>query len=235
MNKKIIFHYIIAALLGGLIVWLLFKPSPPMATPNMGNVTNVIPNPKQYTDAAGTVHTEVKVVKVEKGSEMSAYYQRQIDSMASVLKTKQKYIEELMQANLENSGTFIPVYIDTTGKKSFDPADSTGKIATNQDVYFNDQFLTLKGSLHKDTLWRYSIRETLNIITYYKKKGWFSRELTVDVSSTNPNTRIIGLSGVSIRPKPTKWGIGFFAGTAFDGKKWSPSVGIGIQRNFIRF
>lgn len=235
MNRKQILHYAIAAIIGGLIVWILFNPSPPSATPKSGNAANAAPKAKQYTDAAGTVHTEVKVARVEKGDEIPAFYKRQMDSMASVLRTKDKYIEDLVQANLENSGTFIPIYIDTSGKQSIDPADSTGKIYSNQQVYFNDQFLTLKGSLHRDSVWQYSIREILKITTHYKKKGWFSRELTVDVSSTNPNTRIVGLSGISIRPKPQKWGIGFFAGTAFDGKKWSPSVGIGIQRNFIRF
>lgn len=235
MNKKQILWNVLAAILGGIIVWLLLKPSSPMATPEKGNAAIAAPISKQYTDAAGTVHTEVKVAGVEKGSEIPLFYKRQIDSMAAVLKTKEKYIEELVQANLENSGTFIPIYIDTSGKQSLSPSDSTGTIAPNLGVYFNDQYLTLKGNLHKDSLWKYSIREILNITTHYKKKGWFTRELTVDVSSTNPNTRIVGLSGISIRPKPTKWGIGFFAGTAFDGKKWSPSIGIGIQRSFIRF
>ena len=224
-------------LVAGIVIAILLMRFHPGATPEKGS-TQVVEQPRNYTDDSGTVHTEIKVAQGESASNNNPYYQHKIDSMAAVLKTKNKYITDLEQLKTESSGTFIPVYIDTAGNQfKINPRgkDSLPFIPINTRVQFKDKFLNLNGRLNDDSSWKYVISEELNIVTHEKKVGWFKRETTVDISSTNTNTRIVGLSAITIKPKPKKWGIGISVGYVYTGKQYQPAVGIGIQRNIIRF
>lgn len=229
------FPYAICMLAGIVLTILLMSRFRPGATPQPGS-TQVVEQPRNYKDDSGTVHTEIKVAQSENGSNNNAYYQQKIDSMSIVLKTKNKYIKELEQLSLQSSGTFIPIYMDSIGTQIASvKKDSFPFIPINTRVQYRDRFLNLSGQLNDDSSWKYSITEVLNIVTHEKKVGWFKRQLTVDVSSANPNTHIVGLSSIRVIPRTKKWGIGINIGYVYTGIKWTPSVGIGIQRNIIRF
>lgn len=235
--------YIICIVAGAVLTFFLFRLFSPAATPDKGIVNTPPAQAKKYTDAAGTVHTEIKVAQVEKATGNEPQYQHILDSMANVLKQKDKFIKDLTIAKVEHSGDFKPVYSDSNGTILHLNDDSLYKKITDNNVFpvyntrvnYKDKYLDLSGTLNDDSSWHYTISEVLAIATHEKKKGWFSRELTVDVSSTNPNTHIVGISGIKITPKPKKWGIGINLSYSFNGTAFVPTMGIGLQRNLIRF
>jgi outer membrane protein W len=81
------------------------------------------------------------------------------------------------------------------------------------------------------------MNDSLTIVAYLKKKYWFSRAyLYFDATAQNPYTTIKGLTGIKVKDDTMeKWGIGVTVGYGANSNGLSPFVGIGLQRNFIRF
>lgn len=231
--------YFICAIVGAILALGIYQAFSPAITPETGKINTQPTAPKKFIDAAGTVHTENKVVQVENATGNEPQYQYLLDSIARILKQKNQYIKDLTAAKMEHAGTFIPIYIDTNGnqlKLNQTSVDSGRfKAVLNTRVRYKDKFLDLSGILNDDSSWKYKITESLVITTHEKKTGWFKRELVVDVSSTNPSTNIVGLTGIKIVPKPKKWSVGVNFSYSFNGTGFTPTVGIGLQRNIIRF
>ncbi|MCK9402915.1 MAG: hypothetical protein M0Q26_05920 [Chitinophagaceae bacterium] len=226
----------------------------PGATPLMGIISQP-DTPTQYTDAAGTVHTEIKVATASDVQKQGLRndYKQTIDSLSRALKIKESRIKDLVKISLKTSGSFSPFYV-ITGKKdtSFTiqkiPPDSSDNIIfssipsrlladSNQsiEVHYNDPWLILTGQLNNDSSWNYTINEDLNIVTYNKRIGLFKNELMLDISSKNPKSIVSGLTGIKITPTPKKWSIGLQAGYFFDGQKIRMGVGLGVSKTFVRF
>jgi hypothetical protein len=179
--------------------------------------------PTTYRDTGGTIHTVKEVSKAEIAT-IKASYQRIIDSLTGVLRIKEKQIADINQVGTTTTGTFKPdievVYVG---------ADEV------YEVSFKDRWFEMKGTVGKEEKWKYSVKDSITLVTYWKKTGFLKlgRKLVLDGFSQNPNTKIDGLTAIKIdKARPKKWGIGV---NVIDGKQWKPYVGVGLTKTLIRF
>lgn len=182
--------------------------------------------PVKYKDKGGTTHTEKKVAVADVKT-IKASYQKIIDSLTDVIKIKDKQLKDVVAVGTKTTGTFKPV-IDTIY------IDSIPTVTAS----FSDNYLSIFGVVNEDSTWTYSYHDSLMLTTYWKKSGFLKlkKTLMLDAFSMNPNTTIEGLSAIKIsEAKPKKWAIGFNVSYGYDGVKWKPVVGVGINYNIIRF
>jgi len=178
--------------------------------------------PTHYTDKGGTEHAE-KMVAIGEVNALRGSYQHTIDSLSKLLKVKPKMIREIVQAGTETSGDFIPTYILVD--------DSSNQLG----VSYQDKWLKISGVTNSDTSWKYSITDSFTAVTYLKKTGLFRRTLFLDAFAENPNTHIRGLTGIRVERPVKKFGVGLNVSYAYDGLRWRPVMGVGLQYNLIRF
>jgi hypothetical protein len=180
---------------------------------------------QHYTDNAGTDHAAKPVAEAQDNEAMLDYYQSIIDSQATLLDVKSKYIKEHLSVGTVSTGSVNGTAQDYDEKAQPCP----------DSLQFMDRWF--KGIASKDTGWHlnYQVKDSIVFNQYEKKKGWFSRQLFMDGYSLNPNTRITGLSNIKITPAKKRWGIGATIIVTYDGSKWKPVAGVGLQYNFIRF
>jgi len=197
------------------------------------NATFDIKPPVKYTDEGGTVHTENEVAQAADIEGINNYYQGIIDSLMKVIKNKPKApaVQNLVLAGTETNGSFKPkidtVYLDTNHYE-----------APIYTINYKDKWLQLKGYVNADSPWTYLVVDSIGLVTYWHRKHWYSKkQLLIDGFSFNPNTHLTGLTAIKLNAaQPKKWGIGFMVGYGV-GRDFTlqPFVGVGIQRNFIRF
>jgi len=217
------------------------------------NFTNGKENkPMQYTDPAGTVHTELKVAQGAGIDEMSEHGQHITDSLAKKIGTKTAAIKDVTVVEASTVGSIHPMYytkniIDSGGLHFFTQgSNDTLQLSTNTPlastdtnrqtiISYQDKWLELHGTLHKDSALYYGIYDELSVVGYEKKTGLFSSALYVDVSSANPHTHISGLTGIRVIPKPKQWAIGITAGYCYDGAAIRPGISIGITKTIFRW
>lgn len=205
----------------------------PEHTPVTGNTTFVVKPPTQYSDAGGTVHTETTVAQAVDIEGINLYYQGVIDSLVKVIKAKPKVaaVQNVALVGTETSASFKPkidtIYIESSKLK---PPMYT--------INYKDKWLKLKGFVNADSAWQYRVTDSIGLVTYWRRQHWYSkRELLIDGFSFNPNTHLTGLTAIKLNAaQPKKWGVGFVVAYGV-GKDLTlqPFVGVGIQRNFIRF
>ena len=209
-----------------------------ISTPTIDSNTVKIVAPIYHTDDSGIVHAENKVVTPFapiQGTETVAqaslvnYYKGIIAQLSSRLKVQSESINNITQVGTNTSGEFKPIK-DTELVTMGDTTKQIDKIS------YSDKWLSIRGDINDTSAWEYSINDSLTIVTYLKKTGWFNHQLYVDAFAQNPNTHIKGLQSIKLDlPAPKKWGIGVSAGYYFNGINFSPGVGISVQRNLIRF
>lgn len=217
----------------------------------------VIPNiPTQHTDADGTVHTEIKAEQSADISFINSYYQAIIAKLSKQLKVKAAAVHDLTAVNLTTKDTFTPVLTpDTTGTAqlldtsynwqsiyAYPSRPAIGSLQLygypvqyEQKVSYEDQWLKIVGHTSKDSVWSYSITDSLTIVGYEKKTGFLKKDLYVDITSKNPHTKIVGINAFRLTPKPKTWGIGITAGYVYDGANLRPGIAVGITKTFIRW
>ena len=179
-----------------------------------------------YRDKDSIDHAEKPVAEVDLYA-ADMLYNHIIDSLRSVIKTKEGDIKAILQAGTETQQYFKPdidyINIDT----------SVSQIADS--VRYQDKWLTLKGSIQTKEF-EYTVRDSLTFVAYNKRTGLFTKQLFLNAFSQNPHTQINGLTAIKIDvPKPKKFGFGVFAGYTWDGNALKPTAGIGINYNIIRF
>ena len=209
-----------------------------ISTPTIDSATVKIAAPTYHTDDSGIVHAQNKVVAPLapiKGTETVAqaslvnYYNGIIAQLSARLKVQSERINTVTQVGTNTSGEFKPIK-DT---EYVTLGDTSKRI---EEISYADKWITIKGNINDTTQWKYSVNDSLTIVTYQKKTGWFTHELYADAFAENPNTHIKGLQSIRLDlPKPTKWGIGIDCGYGYNGIKFSPVVSIGIQRTLLRF
>ena len=210
-----------------LIIILVVKScNEKLRSPVQDAITIQAPEVKHYVDDSGKQHAEVAAIATPAANMLDSHYQHIIDSLSKMLKSKPKDIEAIVDIGTNTTGNFKPVITTTDTSQNFN----------NTSVDYHDKYLKLHGNLNKDSSWSYSIHDSLTIVTYLKRKGWFGHQLYLDATAMNPNTSIKGITGIEISGyKPHKWGIGVNVGYGFNGVAFSPIVSVGLQRNFIRF
>lgn len=241
---------LIIVVLAVAVLLLLFKSCQrPVDAPTKGGTT--VNTPKQYTDADGTVHTEVKAFTDADMANVNEYYQGVIKNLTDKLKGNVKpsdvkdatiitsKVDGKFKPNIDwekiytpDSNIYLPNPIDTS---KFKQLLAVGKVDSVQKITYKDRWLNLNGYVHPDSTWEYTMFDSINIIGYEKKTGFLKREIFIDVTSNNPHTKIESLKAFRIQPKPKTWGIGISAGYIFDGTTIKPGISIGLTKTFIRW
>ena len=230
------------------VVLLAFKSCQrPVDTPTTGGAVNT---PKQYTDTDGTVHTEVKAFTDADMANVNQYYQGIISKLTKQIQgnVKDSHVKDATIISAQTDGKFKPnidwekvwiadsnsVPIDTPKYHiTLNPIQT--KDLTPAAITYKDRWIDLKGYLHPDSVWTYTMFDSINIIGYEKKTGFLKREIFIDVTSNNPHTKIESLKAFRVQPKPKTWGIGISAGYIFDGSTIKPGISVGLTKTFIRW
>lgn len=221
-SKALIWRNILIVFLVAVIVALASKQcQPPVAVTGDPGINT----PKQYTDAAGTVHTEVRPAQGAGYSSLERKYQVTIDSLRKALQVSRSDIKSHTEAAIDIAGTFKPEI-----KKPDTIIENTGCPADLAAISFEDPYFSLQGNMHPDSTWRYQVRDTLKTTTYTRKGVMY-----MDATMQNPNAVVSGLKGIRIEPMVKKWAIGITAGYVYDGQRWKPGISVGVTKTLFRW
>jgi hypothetical protein len=133
--------------------------------------------------------------------------------------TKQKGVHEATAIGTTASGFLYPT-VDTVYL-----SDST----TAYKLRFHDRWLDLNGEIGKEPVINYRFTDSIIITAYQKHKKTY-----VDAYSLNPNVHLTGITALRMLNKQ-HFTIGPYAGYGWNGKAFTPSVGISLQYSFIKF
>ena len=226
MNKKTMWLLIgaLAIFIVGVMVGQGCNKRPGQSAATIAKIKDTPPEHKK--DAGGTDHAEKQVAE---GStdQMRAFFLHQIDSLTA-----------LIDANTSNVTSYVGIGTESSGEMSNGTAaDYTDTpVICPGSLSWSDQWSKIQATNDSGS-WKvkYSFRDSLNLITYWKKKG-LKKNLYVNAFSYNPHTTIVGLNEMQLpAAKPKKFGIGLNASWSFYNGKFRPSAGVGIQYNLIRF
>jgi hypothetical protein len=133
--------------------------------------------------------------------------------------TKQKDIGDITSLSSTTSRSFYPK-VDTVYL-----SDST----TAYKFSFHDQWLDLNGEIGKEPVINYRFTDSIIITAYQQHKKTY-----VDAYSLNPNVHLTGITALRMLNRQ-HFTIGPYAGYGWNGKAFTPSVGISLQYSFIKF
>lgn len=169
---------------------------PTNATKAVVKVTETAPI--TYTDKGGTKHTE-KQTTVADLETLKSVYQKQIDSLTDLLNAKQRELDYVTGISTEATGKVKPK-IDTVY------LERGGKTVAQTSVSYSDKWLTFKGVVDNDSSWSYHYRDSIILVSYYKKSGFLKlhSQLYIDGFSLNPNSKISGLTTYSVKAPEKK-------------------------------
>src|SRR5690606_13101437 len=107
----------------------------------------------------------------------------------------------------------------------------TGDTVQALSVYDSTKWFTISGVVSKDKFkYEYTVYDNITLVPY--RDG---RKLLVRGTSSNPNTRITGLTGILVaEDKPKPWGIGPSIQLGYD-TEFRITPGISLQYSLIRF
>ncbi len=194
-----------------------------------------------YKDKYGKEHARVNQVELSK-KDASILFGKEIERITSELKIKEKQIKYYTSIKKETEGTFESK-LDTVWKDSLVYKDGE-KVLVPYIEYvgttYKDKWLDFKGKFTDSSFKaNYSISDSLTIVSYWKRKGFLSlgkKELYLDISSSNPNTKIINIDNFKISEEKVKrFGIGPQAGFQFSNGSFNPYIGIGIHYSLFKF
>jgi hypothetical protein len=133
--------------------------------------------------------------------------------------TKQKNVQEVTAIGAMASGFLHPT-VDTV----YLP-DST----TTYKLRFHDGWLDLTGEIGKEPVINYRFTDSIIITAYQKHKKTY-----IDAYSLNPNVHLTGVTALRMLNRQ-HFTIGPYVGYGWNGKTFTPSVGISLQYSFIKF
>lgn len=160
-------------------------------------------------------------------NKVSQHYMSYVrDTLAPALKIANEKISELTRINANLSGELKV--------KKYQLDDQNFKRA-----YYENKYLSIVTD-EKDSTVKYSYNAKLDIVNYSEKKGLFGkRKDYVDISSPDKNFKINGVEHFKkeILIAPNKFGVGVQVGYHYNPhtNSFSPSIGLGLSYNFIRF
>lgn len=112
-------------------------------------------------------------------------------------------------------------YVHDTTYMGFTYEDEWAKITSRQNMFW----YTVE----------YEVRDSVSYIIKEKHNPFKGTTLSLTGVSSNPNTRIEGLSLLELRPNPKRFVVGPQAGYGFNGKNFTPYLGVGITYKLLEF
>jgi hypothetical protein len=218
----LLFIVVVAALLiAGVVIGKSCKNKKPQ---NLVVISEIKAMPVVHTkDPGGTDHAQ-KQVAIGDVDAMRVAFVKQIDSLAKLLKVKPKTIDRYLAIGTETTGEL------TSNNTAADYADYSKPC--EDSLTWQDDFTKIEAS-KEDGKWKmkYKVKDSLNFIAY-----WKGRKLMLNGFSYNPNTIITGLNEIQVPgQKQKRWGLGINVSCIYQGGKFKPSIGAGLQYNLIRF
>jgi hypothetical protein len=168
-----------------------------------------------YKDQNGLSHARIEVLEASQ-KELS----QQADSLSHLIGIRPKTLAQYIKGDLRIDTLIKPQYEkilvhDTTRVGDTLYTDST----TRYKIHFQDSsFLSLEGTVPSKEGLQITLGAQAQVITYYKKSGWFGpRQLVADLSTNNPYLKITNAQAYVLKP-PAKLRI-------------RPGLGIGLNYN----
>lgn len=192
-----------------------------------------------WKDKNGVEHA--KVIEIQLTHEqMDALHQGKLDSMANLLKIKEKQITQYIAITTSTHGQFsTPVDTVYESDTVYLPSDTVKPVITHNPILkmnYKDGWLDFKGDIHKGRFYgEYTMKDSLTFVTYYKNTGFLGlgrRVHYLDVKSDNPNTTILNAKDYKfVEPKDKHVGFGIIGGygVSVDTKiRLAPYVRVGL-------
>ncbi|MBK6903958.1 MAG: hypothetical protein IPH04_14455 [Saprospirales bacterium] len=164
-------------------------------------------------------------------------YAELLDAKAALVKkgVDVKNLRTLVRAGLQISDTlFVPGTTSTVTE--FVDVETIVHDTTVVGFDFEDEWAHIKAV--QDMFWyrvEYEVRDSVSFVIKEKHNLFKGTTLSLTGVSSNPNTRIEGLSLLELKPKNKRFGVGPQAGVGFDGKGFAPYLGVGVSYDLIRF
>ena len=181
-----------------------------------------------YVDAGGLEHAAIPE-RTLTASEVKTLLPEQSKSLTRKLGANLSDFQNLVTATTQTSQSIeTPAIIHDTV--------FAGKDATT--FHYRDAWIEIEGTMLKDTVdLHYTIRDSLWFSTYWKRTGWFKKELLLDGFSADPHTIMTGIKGISLDKErsPVRLSLGPVISYSLIGGQFKPTIGIGLQYNLIRF
>lgn len=158
----------------------------------------------EYVDKNKITHARVMELELSK-SELNSlnenlknHYIKKVDSLANILNVKNKEIQSYLTIIAKSTGSGIGK-IDTV----YEPSKNALIVDTSYRIYSNDGFLSYNGLLKNGGLsYNYDYTMMLSAVRLKKNKGFLglNKEYYWDISTNNPNAKIIGLEQFTTNP-----------------------------------
>ena len=194
---------------------------------------------QQYIDENGRLHSKI-LVNQSSSAVIDAVYKKQIDSISNILKIKSSSITDFNSDNIESHDNGISTY---TSNIKYIHDTINGKVIIDTSIITlneNDGYLKFNANVYKNGKykWNYDYKDTLTQVIHTQKYGFLNlkTKTLVDISMSNPNSKVTGISEFKINDndKLGKFSVGPYIGITYD-NKIKPSFGIGIQYSLFKF
>lgn len=228
MNLKPIFArlYLVASLIAvAYFGWSFFFHEKKVVHDIQVNEIQRTDSLRHYKDVAGREHGQRVLAEGSKVA-LKVAFRKEIDSLVVALDIKEKQLQAFTMASTLNEGT-VRLRVDTIYR------DST----TAYRFAYNDRWLDISGTVGKESLLNYKIKDSLVFSTYWKRRWFLGRKTNyIDAYSQNPNVKMVGLEGARVKVnEPGRMGLGPFIGYGYNGRTWAPTVGFSFHYSIIRF
>lgn len=181
-----------------------------------------------YKDKYGTEHAQRLAIE-SSYTVLKNYYNGLLDSISQRAGVKQKNIKAVATTGVETGGA-VALRVDTIYRSD-----------TTQSYQFSyvDRWIDITGDIGEQNKLTYKTFDSIVLTTYAKPSGFLGlgeKHTYVDGYSLNPHSHITGLQSMLLTSeRDKKFGIGVQAGYGWNGLKWAPYFGFGIQYSIIRF
>ncbi|WP_252948514.1 hypothetical protein [Roseivirga pacifica] len=179
-----------------------------------------------------------------------AYSQRAAQADLKSLKQGYSFLEDSLRnmglkvKHLQNA-VFLARQTSASGSGKIDTVKiveqlpgTTDTVLINRQLNISERFFKFKADLFaNDTYnYEYTFTDSLSIVNTTSRKNWFApRVYNVRVVSANPNTRLTGITSLAVKEEGTRWSLSIFGGYGWNGQQFSPTIGIGVSREIIKF
>jgi hypothetical protein len=181
---------------------------------------------KEWADSMGRSHGRLQAQTVYL-TQLTESDRARVEDAAKTVKVRPEHVNNLTQVTAVTQGHF-KASLDTVG--DFMYIDSNLTISAKEDTSMG--LKTLVGD--------YTYRDIGTIVSYDTAKRFlgikYRTDEYIDVHFNNPNTKIAGLTNISLKPytRPKHFAIGPVVGITYI-DHWRPYVGFGITYSLIRF
>lgn len=191
-----------------------------------------------YKDANDNYHARNARFEFDKKSYIDAH-ENEMDSMAKLLKIKTKQIDYFTKIASSNSGS-VNTPLDTNKRIVFIPGENRYDTVEYYKFNYLDKWLTLDGIIDSGKITaNYTMKDSLLIVGFTRREGFLNlgkKRAYIDVSSSNPNVTFSNLEHIELKDvkfKKFSLGVGVYYG--FNGQKFQPVIGLGVQYKIFEF